>query len=262
MQQYIRHLIYDVFSKPNLEKVVRALRKMHWEDPAIVRKLYNAFTKVWKVKFSNIYLFAIALHDLARWHSDFCVSVVDGVLEGIVAGLERNSFKDAQQRIAQLKYIGELYTYRMVDARVVLDTLWLLVTYGHGAFGLLRVVAQLSSFPTADGRPGPDSLSHIDGPEDYLRIRLTCTLLDTCGVYFDRGLLRKKMDAFLAFFQMYCRSKKQPLPMDVDFMLTDTFEALRPKLSLHATYEEAAAAVDEIVAKANAQGSFCRHIGR
>ena len=127
---------------------------------------------------------------------------------------------------------------------------------------LLRVVAQLSSFPTADGRPGPDSLSHIDGPEDYLRIRLTCTLLDTCGVYFDRGLLRKKMDAFLAFFQMYCRSKKQPLPMDVDFMLTDTFEALRPKLSLHATYEEAAAAVDEIVAKANAQGSFCRHIGR
>lgn len=131
MQLYIRHLLFNVLSKPNLEQVVRTLRKMHWEDPQTVRKLYNSFTKVWKIKFSNIYLFAIALHDLARSHSDFCVGVVDGVLEGIVAGLERNSFKDAQQRLAQVKYIGELYTYRMVDARVVLDTLWLLVTFGH-----------------------------------------------------------------------------------------------------------------------------------
>lgn len=113
---------------------------------------------------------------------------------------------------------------------------------------------QLISRLTADSRPTPDNASQIDGPEDYLRIRLACTLLDTCGVYFDRGLLRKKMDAFLAFFQMYCRSKKQPLPMDVDFMLTDTFESLRPKLALFATYEEAAKVVDEMVAKANAQG--------
>ena len=146
MQLYIRHLIYDVLSKPNLEKVVRALRKLHWEDAAIVRKLYNAFTKVWKVKFSNIYLFAIALHDLARWHSDFCVSVVDGVLEGIVAGLERNSFKDAQQRLAQVKYVGELYTYRMLDAKVVLDTLWLMVTFGHGMLMLDVVLICLANF--------------------------------------------------------------------------------------------------------------------
>lgn len=61
------------------------------------------------------------------------------------------------------------------------------------------------------------------------------------------------MDAFLAFFQLYCRSKRQPLPMDVDFMLTDTFEGLRPKLTLFASYEEAAAAFDEIVAKATVQ---------
>ena len=66
------------------------------------------------------------------------------------------------------------------------------------------------------------------------------------------------MDAFLAFFQLYCRSKRQPLPMDVDFMLTDTFEGLRPKLTLFATYEEAAAAFDDIVAKVTVQSRATR----
>lgn len=88
MQLYIRHLLYDVLAKATLEKVVKALRRLHWEEPEVRRKLYNAFTKVWKIKFSNVYLFAILLHDLARHHSDFCVQVVDGVLENITVGME------------------------------------------------------------------------------------------------------------------------------------------------------------------------------
>lgn len=88
MELYIRHLLYNVLAKATLEKVVKLVRKLHWEDPLVARKLYNAFTKVWKVKFSNIFLFAIVLHDLARHRSDFCVKVVDGVLENIIVGME------------------------------------------------------------------------------------------------------------------------------------------------------------------------------
>lgn len=96
-------------------------------------------------------------------------------------------------------------------------------------------------------------MSSLDTPEDYFRIRLVCTLLDTCGVYFERGLLRKKMDNFLVFLQMYIKMKRQPLPMDIDFMVSDTFETLRPKLVLFGTYEEAAVAVDDMFAKASVQ---------
>ena len=88
MQLFIRHLLYDVLEKATLEKVVRILRKMHWEDVTLTGKLYNAFTKVWKIRFSNVYLLAILLHDLARHHSDFCVSVVDGVLENVLVGMQ------------------------------------------------------------------------------------------------------------------------------------------------------------------------------
>lgn len=42
----------------------------------------------------------------------------------------------------------------------------------------------------------------IDAPDDYFRVRLVCTLLDTCGACFDRGALKKKLDSFLAFFQV------------------------------------------------------------
>lgn len=34
--------------------------------------------------------------------------------------------------------------------------------------------------------------------------------------------------------------------MDIDFMVTDTLEALRPKLVMFKTFEEAASAVDEM----------------
>ena len=44
---------------------------------------------------------------------------------------QTNSFKYNQQRIATIKYLGELYNYRVVDSRVVFDTLWSLVTFGQ-----------------------------------------------------------------------------------------------------------------------------------
>lgn len=50
-------------------------------------------------------------------------------------------------------------------------------------------------------------------------------------MYFDRGLLRRKMDNFFTFFQMYVKTKNQQ-PMDIDFMLSDTFEVRQVYASL------------------------------
>ena len=94
-------------------------------------------------------------------------------------------------------------------------------------------------------------------PDDFFRIRLVCVLLDTCGMCFDRGSQQKKLDNFLTFFQLYVHCKN-PLPMDVEFMLNDSLEAVRPKLVQFKTFEEAALAVDEMfnVALQNAGSEF------
>ncbi|KAM0751324.1 ARM repeat-containing protein [Meredithblackwellia eburnea MCA 4105] len=230
MQLYIRHLFYHALTRNSVDKVRKLVRKLHWEDPSIVEKLHSAFTKVWKIKYSNVHLFAVLLHELSRHHPDFAVSVIDEVLENVRIGMEINSFKYNQQRIATIKYLGELYNYRVIDSRVVFDTLWTLVTFGH-----------------PEGRPFPDSPSPIDSPDDCFRVRLVCTLLDTCGACFERGALKKKLDNFVVFFQMYILAKKS-IPMDVEFMVSDTFEQLRPKLVLFKEFADAAHAVDEMLA--------------
>lgn len=45
-------------------------------------------------------------------------------------------------------------------------------------------------------------VSVLDPPEHLFRIRLICTLLDTCGQYFDHGNYKKKLDCFLVYFQV------------------------------------------------------------
>lgn len=54
----------------------------------------------------------------------------------------------------------------------------------------------------ADGRPLPHQAVPLDMPDDFFRIRLVCVLLDTCGMCFDRGTQKKKLDNFLTFFQV------------------------------------------------------------
>jgi regulator of nonsense transcripts 2 len=42
-------------------------------------------------------------------------------------------------------------------------------------------------------------------PDDFFRIRLVATLLETCGIFFNRGAAGKKLDYFLSFFQVGSR---------------------------------------------------------
>ncbi|KAI8992403.1 armadillo-type protein [Pilobolus umbonatus] len=229
MELYIRKLIHVDLSKKTLDKTLKQLRKLHWEDPQLVSMLTKMFQKIWKVKFGNIHLMAILASGLSKYHPEFGVQIVDGVVEEIRIGMEMNIFKHNQRRIAVVKYLGELYNYRMIESPLIFDTLYSIVTFGHEF-----------------GRPARERYCSIDAPNDFFRIRLCCTLLDTCGMCFDRGSSKRKLDNFLVFFQMYVLSKSKP-PMDVDFMISDTLEILRPQLVIMSSYEEANEAVDRML---------------
>ena len=158
------------------------------------------FTKPGKVKYSNIHLLAALVQDLYRYHPDFIVHVIDTLMEQITLGLEQNDPRYSQKRLAEVKYLGELYNYKMIDSPVIFDTLYRIVTVGH---------RKLQSTPNssltdriAGGTPTPDSLNPLDMPDDFFRIRLVCGVLDTCGSCFDRGSAKGKLDFFLTFFQV------------------------------------------------------------
>jgi regulator of nonsense transcripts 2 len=52
------------------------------------------------------------------------------------------------------------------------------------------------------GPPIPGRINPFDMPDDFFRIRLVATLLETCGIFFNRGAAGKKLDYFLSFFQV------------------------------------------------------------
>lgn len=210
---YVRKLIYEELNKKTAEKVIKQIRKLHWEELEVIEILRKIFVKPGKIKFSNLHLLALMLGALYRFHLGFAISVVDEVLERITVGLETNDFKYNQRRIAEVKYLGELYMYRLVDSTQIFDTLYKICNYGH------------------EGYVQPGKISSIDLPDDYFRIRLVSAVLETCGMNFEKGVLKKKLDFFLAFLQYYI-NVKDPLPMDIEFVVQDLYSMLRPQWKL------------------------------
>lgn len=98
----------------------------------MVEILERVFSRPAKVKYGNIHLLAILVSALYRYHQEFVIGVVDNILESITLGLEQNDFKFNQKRIAETKYLGELYNYKMIDSPVIFDALYRIVTFGHG----------------------------------------------------------------------------------------------------------------------------------
>ncbi|KAI1482505.1 ARM repeat-containing protein [Daldinia eschscholtzii] len=227
---FIRKLIYVDLTKRNYTKVLKQIRRLHWEESEVVAILTKVFSRPAKVKYGSIHILAILLSAIYRYHPDFTVTVIDNVIESVIFGLEQNDFKFNQRRIAEVKYLGELYNYRMLEHPVIFDTMYKIMTFGY------------------NGVPVPGRLNPFDLPDDYFRIRLVATMLETCGMFFNRGAAGKKLDYFLSFLQYYIYTK-QPLPMDIEFIVQDTFSLTRPQWKLATTLEEAAKAFQLAVAQ-------------
>ncbi len=50
----------------------------------------------------------------------------------MIFGLEQNDFKFNQRRIAEVKYLGELYNYRMLEHPVIFDAMYKIMMFGYG----------------------------------------------------------------------------------------------------------------------------------
>ncbi|KAG2459907.1 regulator of nonsense transcripts 2 isoform X1 [Polypterus senegalus] len=233
LQEYIRKLLYKDLSKVTTEKVLRQMRKLPWQDPETKNYLICCMVNIWNVKYNSIHCVANLLAGLVAYQEDVGIHVVDGVLEDIRLGMEVNQPKFNQRRISSAKFLGELYNYRMVESAVIFRTLYSFISFGVNPDG---------------------SASPLDPPEHLFRIRLVCTVLDTCGQYFDRGSSKRKLDCFLIYFQRYIWWKKSldvwtkdhPFPIDIDYMISDTLELLRPKMKLCCSLEDAVRQVAEL----------------
>ena len=132
LDMFVRKLLYHDLSRATVDDILRTLRKLNWQDPTIFSMMVKRFSKVRKLKFSHLDLCAFMAAELNRFHSAFGVAIVDNILESVIVGLEKNLFKENQQRIAQVKFLSELYIFRMIEHTIIFDTLYLIITFGYG----------------------------------------------------------------------------------------------------------------------------------
>ncbi|KAH7445318.1 hypothetical protein KP509_01G002200 [Ceratopteris richardii] len=221
LHQYIRKLLFSDLAEPSFDYVLRQLRKLPWSE--CEQYLLKCFLKVHKGKYSQVHLIASLTACLCRYHESFSVGVVDEVLEEIRLGLEQNEYGAQQKRLAHMRFLGELYNFRLIDSSAIFDTLYLILYFGYGT-----VEQDL-----------------LDPPEDCFRMRMIIVLLETCGQFFGRGSSKRKLDRFLLYFQRYILSKGS-IPLDVEFDLQDLFAKLRPKMIRFSSFEEVILAISEV----------------
>jgi regulator of nonsense transcripts 2 len=132
MELFVQKILCEDMNKKTVEKSIKQLRKLHWDEPEVKTLILKYLSRPWKVQFNNIALLACAVSVLTRYHSYLGQRVIDELTESIMIGLQVNDVKYNQRRIAQLKYLGELYVYKLVDTSTVLDCMYKIVGYGYG----------------------------------------------------------------------------------------------------------------------------------
>nr|CAB3267522.1 regulator of nonsense transcripts 2-like [Phallusia mammillata] len=244
IHEYIRKLLFRDLSKSTVEKVLRQMRKLPWSNPEVYNYILKCLGQSWSIKFNNVHCLASLVAGLVSYRDDVGHIVVDDVLEDIRVGMEINHPRYNQRRVSSVKFLGELYNYRMLESSVIFNVLYSFITFGVSY--------------------DPSRISLFDPPEHLLRIRLVCVLLETCGQYFDRGSSKRRLDYFIAYFQRYIWLKRSlpywslpvssddensdsentsRFPIEVDYLVQDTLEPLRPKLQFAASFQEAANSV-------------------
>lgn len=94
--------------------------------------------------------------------------------------------------------------------------------------------------------------SPLDPSDNLFRIRLACVLLETSGTYFSSGSSKRRLDYYLVFLQAYYWFKRSDpfwagnFPVYVEYLLRDTLLALRPKLTMCESYEQAQEEVQNV----------------
>jgi regulator of nonsense transcripts 2 len=206
IELYIRQLIYKDLDRDTADAVLLQLRRMDWDDPDAYRVLLKVFSKIHKVKYSNIPYMAGFLKFLEPYYPSFAVHVVDRLMENIRRGVEVFNFEAKQRRISEVSFLGCLSDCQLVDTELLFDTLFMLVQFGY-----------------PQNQPRPDYYNELDPPGDFFRIRLVCSLLEATVDSIDRT--NKRWDLFINFFQYYIYTKNT-LSMDIEFQIHDTFEML------------------------------------
>ncbi|AQZ09754.1 NMD2 (YHR077C) [Zygosaccharomyces parabailii] len=204
-QQFYLILIRRELQYFEAKRVVKLLRKAHWKDKEILDTIFEIFVKPEELSYQNIALLARVLSELYKYQRNFVIDCIDELFEKVERGLEVNDFSRSMHRVAEVRYLTEIYNFGLIKPDILLDVMYMIMKHGHDGKGSYLFCP-----------------NEIDNADNYFKIQLIVTVL--LNLRRTTSTLKRKLPLFLRFFEYYSFTKEQPLPQETQFRLKTTFQ--------------------------------------
>ena len=204
-QLFYRVLIRKELANFSYKEALMLICKANWKSSEIFNCFFELFSKPEKISYQNILTLTQILNGLYMEEHNFVIRVIDQVIENIDMGLEVDVFGENMKRVAQVRYLTEIFNMEMIKSNVVLDVGYQIMRHGH-----------------PNNNPNPKYFNPADLPNNYFRIQLITTILLNMRRFPET--LKKQLEQFLCFFEYYTFTKVHPLPMSIKFEVEDVFK--------------------------------------
>jgi regulator of nonsense transcripts 2 len=156
LKEFIHHLLFEArYRYKELPCLVKKLRKLPC-TMEIESFLVEEFLQTERFPFDCLGDMAKVITEYSKYRDSVGIGIVDGIVEALICLLESQDNRFLQQRIAHLKLLGELFKTRFVNGNFITTLVYLILSYN-------------------------DSLSPEQDSGLLIRIRMVCSLLETCG---------------------------------------------------------------------------------
>ena len=243
LHRYCEHLVFARLARGVDREVARQCRKLPLHDPECRDFLLQTLLSVTSVRVACIPLLASVVSQLSRYQDDLAVDYVDAVLEEVHSGLRRDDCTEHQRRVSYAILLGEVLNARLVDAPVVLQTLYIILLQTKAGEQNTQVPAEGGSKGEAKAGKGKARYVRGDRVSALFRARLVLVLLTTCGRTLQRRATAARLDYFLLRFQHFVL-QLGGLPYELQYDVQALFKQLRPRMPVYSSLEECAEAVE------------------
>lgn len=233
-QLFYRVLVRKELANFESKQTLILLREANWKDKAVYQTMFSLFSAPEKISYQNIPILTKLLDGLYVYHRKFVIEIIDQVLENIDEGLEVDDFSENLQRVAQVRYMTEIFNLEMIKSSVVLDVIYQIIRYGY-----------------KQNMPSAQSMNPSDLPNNYFRIQLVSTILLNVNRF--PSIFTTQLKTLLRFFEYYTFTKVQPLPMETKFKIEDIYTKYSTMLNFERskTLEESAARFQSVIMSTN-----------
>ncbi|EDO14830.1 hypothetical protein Kpol_364p2 [Vanderwaltozyma polyspora DSM 70294] len=222
-QKFYSTMIRRELANTSVKILSKLIQKAHWKDEEIVNTFFDLFTSPEKIPYQNIPIMSKILSDIYVYQRNFVVKCIDQIIENVDRGLETNEYNDNLQRLANIRYLTDIYNSEIIKSDVLMETLYHILKFGH-----------------PNSQPNPYYQNSFDLKDNYFRIQLISTSL--LSITRITPAMTRKLKVFLRFFEYYIFTKDQPLPKETQFKVTNVYEKYSEDLEFErsANLEESA----------------------